>query len=83
MKQKGLTKTFMMISNWKRPFNLHGLCKNCQRSKGYVGENVKEKPGDQRKKHQQYGALDKLMTHWTLVENNISHHEEKELEQRM
>ena len=31
MKQKGLTKTFimfMMISNWKNIFGLHGLCRN-------------------------------------------------------
>ena len=25
MKQKELTKTFMMIYNWKNPFGLHGL----------------------------------------------------------
>ena len=25
MKQKGLTKTFMMISSWEKPFVLHGL----------------------------------------------------------
>ena len=25
MKQKDLTKTFMMISNWKKPFSLHGF----------------------------------------------------------
>ena len=28
MKQKELTKTFMMISNWKKAFGLHGLYKN-------------------------------------------------------
>ena len=28
MKQKELTKTFMMISNWKNPFGLHGLYKH-------------------------------------------------------
>ena len=28
MKQKVLTKTFMMILNWKRPFDLHSLYKN-------------------------------------------------------
>ena len=25
MNQKELTETFMMISNWKNPFDLHGL----------------------------------------------------------
>ena len=28
MNQKELTKTFMMISNWKKPFGLHGFYKN-------------------------------------------------------
>ena len=28
MKQKKLTKTFMMNSNWKKCFSLHGLYKN-------------------------------------------------------
>ena len=28
MKSKEQTKTFMMISNWKEPFGLHGLYKN-------------------------------------------------------
>ena len=28
MMQKELTKTFMMFSNWKKPFSLHGLDKN-------------------------------------------------------
>ena len=27
MNQKELTKTFMMILNWKTPFGFHGLCK--------------------------------------------------------
>ena len=27
MNQKELTKTFMMISNWKNPFGLHDLYK--------------------------------------------------------
>ena len=27
MNRKELTKTFMMISNWKKPFGLHGLYK--------------------------------------------------------
>ena len=27
MNQKELTKTFMMISNWKKPFGLQGLHK--------------------------------------------------------
>ena len=32
MNRRELTKTFMMISNWKKPFSLHDLCKpNCQR----------------------------------------------------
>ena len=25
----------MAIPDWKIPFGLHGLCKNCQRFKGY------------------------------------------------
>ena len=25
MKQRELTKTFMIILNWKKPFSLHGL----------------------------------------------------------
>ena len=28
MSRKELTKTFMMISSWKKPFSLHGLWKN-------------------------------------------------------
>ena len=28
MKQKELTNTFMMISNWKKMFGLHGLYKD-------------------------------------------------------
>ena len=28
MKKKKLIKTFMMISNWKKHFGLHGLYKN-------------------------------------------------------
>ena len=35
MKQKELIKTFMMISNWKKPSGLHGLYKKIiQRFKG-------------------------------------------------
>ena len=34
MNQKELTKTFMTISNWKKPFSLHALYKNIQRFKG-------------------------------------------------
>ena len=34
MKQKELTKTFTMISNWKIPFGLHGSCKNIWRLQG-------------------------------------------------
>ena len=33
MNQKELTKTFMMISNWKKTFGLHGFYKNIQRLK--------------------------------------------------
>ena len=36
MNQKELTKTFMMISNEKKPFGLHSLYKNIQRFEGYV-----------------------------------------------
>ena len=28
MKRKELTKKFMMISNWKKPFDSYGLYKN-------------------------------------------------------
>ena len=28
MKRKELTKSFMMIQNWKKPFGLHGLNRN-------------------------------------------------------
>ena len=35
MNQKELTETFMMISNWIKPFNLHGLYKIYERLKGY------------------------------------------------
>ena len=31
MNQKELTKTFMMISNLKKPFGVHGIFKNYQR----------------------------------------------------
>ena len=34
MNQKELTKTFVMISNWEKPFGLHGLYKMIQRFKG-------------------------------------------------
>ena len=34
MNQKELTKTFMMISNWNKPFGPHGFKKNIQRFKG-------------------------------------------------
>ena len=34
MNREELTKTFLMISNWKKPFGLHGLYKNDQRLKG-------------------------------------------------
>ena len=33
MNQKDLTKTFMMIANWLKPFGLHSLYKNIQRFK--------------------------------------------------
>ena len=35
MKQKELTKAFMMISNCKKPFDLHGLYNIYQLGKGY------------------------------------------------
>ena len=34
MNQKELTKRIMMISNWKKPFGLHGLHEENQRFKG-------------------------------------------------
>ena len=34
MKQKELTKTFMMISDYKKPFGIHVLYKKFQRLKG-------------------------------------------------
>ena len=34
MKQKVLTKTFMMILNWKKPFDLYSLYKLFQHYKG-------------------------------------------------
>ena len=34
MKREELTKTFMMISNWKKPFALHGLYKNISALQG-------------------------------------------------
>ena len=34
MNQKVQIKTFMMISNWKKSFSLHGLYKIIQRFKG-------------------------------------------------
>ena len=34
MNQRELTKTFMTILNWKRPFRLHGLYKNISAFKG-------------------------------------------------
>ena len=34
MNQKELTKIFMMISNWKEPFGLHGLYRITQRCSG-------------------------------------------------
>ena len=38
MNQKKLPNTFMMISNWKKTFGLHGLHKNCQRFNPYSEE---------------------------------------------
>ena len=35
MKQKEVTETFMMISNWKKPFGFHCLYKLFQRCKGW------------------------------------------------
>ena len=34
MSRKELTKTFIMITNWIKPFGLHGLYKNIQRFEG-------------------------------------------------
>ena len=34
MNQKELTKTFMMISNWKKHFDFHDLYKNIRQFKG-------------------------------------------------
>ena len=34
MNQKEVTKIFMIILNWIKPFDLHGLYKNNQRFKG-------------------------------------------------
>ena len=34
IKREELTKTFMMIYNWKKPFGLHGLFKNISALKG-------------------------------------------------
>ena len=34
MNQKEQTKTFIMISNWKKPFGIHEFLKNIQRFKG-------------------------------------------------
>ena len=34
MNRKELTKTIMLILNWKRPIGLHGLHKKIQRFKG-------------------------------------------------
>ena len=35
VKREELTQSFMMISNWKRPFSLHDLYKIFQRCKGW------------------------------------------------
>ena len=37
MKRKELTKTFMMISKWKKPFGLQGLYKNISALQGWKG----------------------------------------------
>ena len=34
MIQKELTKTFIVISNWKKPFGLHDFYQKIQRFKG-------------------------------------------------
>ena len=41
MKQKELTKTFMIISNKKKPVGLHGLCKNMSALQGFNVEGHK------------------------------------------
>ena len=41
MNQKELTKTFMMISNWKKnTYGFHNLNKTIQRLKGYAVNDV-------------------------------------------
>ena len=35
MNQKELSKTFIMILNWKKPFGLHGLYKNISALYGF------------------------------------------------
>ena len=39
MKQKHLTKTFMMISNWKKIFDLHDLYKHISALQGWTINN--------------------------------------------
>ena len=36
MKQKKLADTFMMILNWKKPFDLHNLYKNISALQGFI-----------------------------------------------
>ena len=40
MKRKEPTKTFMMISNWKKSFRLHGLYRNISALKGLIADNA-------------------------------------------
>ena len=41
MKQKELTKTFIMISNWKNPFGFYGLYKNMSALKNHINLTLK------------------------------------------
>ena len=49
MNQKELTKTFMMISNKKKNFVLHGLYRIYQRCKGYNFEHNEYKMAELRR----------------------------------
>ena len=40
MNQNELTKTFMMISNWNKPFGLHDFTKLFKRCKDYVNISI-------------------------------------------
>ena len=73
MKHKEPTKTFMMISNWKKPFGLYSLCKDISALYGLTHTALKVyltspdstpvglKGGDRFQKQENITEIDKIV----------------------